>query len=74
MQPFARREEARLGDFDAAVARWEVDLFWFTSFREFFQNAFLRFGRDGERKEVEIHLRGEALGDVGWCYPAGEGD
>lgn len=26
-----------------------------------------------EREEVEVHLRGEAFGDVGWCYPAREG-
>ena len=34
------------------------------------------FGGDiglGEGQEVEVHLRCESFGDIGGCYPAGEG-
>ncbi len=67
VEPFAWVEELRGCVFDAAVRGGDVHLGFVCLGGE-------GRGRGGKGEEVEVHLGGEAFGEVGGGEPAGEGD
>ena len=64
IEPFAWIEELRGCVFDAAVGSGDVHL------------CFIGLGRErgGEGEEIEVHLGGEAFGEIAGREPAGERD